>query len=88
MNFVTLFAGILAVWRVTHLFVVEDGPWHIFTRFRRVVVLRCFLCTSVWVAVPFALLIANGWRELVIAIPALSAGAAIIDRVTVRTNPT
>lgn len=77
--------AVLAVWRITHLVVAEEGPWRIFARVRGVVpALTCFYCASVWTAIPFALLIARGWRSIALCIPALSAGAIVIERLTAR----
>jgi len=83
--------AVLAVWRVTHLIVAEDGPWDLFVRLRRGGtaiglgrLLTCFYCASVWVAIPFALLIAHDWRSIAICIPALSGGAILLERITDR----
>lgn len=91
MNAVILIASILAVWRVTHLVTVEDGPWDLFRRLRALAaklhlerLVGCFLCFSVWAAIPFALLIARDWRSLVVIIPALSGGAILLERITTR----
>lgn len=82
---------LLAVWRVTHLLVHEDGPWDVLVRLRSAAgallldrLVSCFLCTSVWVAVPFALLITVRWRELVVLVPALSGGAILLERIPQR----
>ncbi len=52
----------LATWRITHLFVEEDGPADLVLRLRRAAgssalgpVMDCFYCASVWVALPIAL---------------------------------
>ena len=89
MSPIVFIAAILAVWRVTHLLVVEDGPWDVLRRVRALGeriglerLINCFLCCSVWVAVPFALLVARGWMEIAIAVPALSGGAILLERVT------
>ncbi len=86
--------SVLAVWRVTHLLVVEDGPWNVFERIRNggkaiglERLLLCFYCASVWVAVPFALIVTRDWRALVLLIPALSGGAILLERVTARDEP-
>jgi hypothetical protein len=91
MNAISFFALVLAVWRVTHLIVVEDGPWNVLRRMRGIAepiglqrLINCFLCCSVWVAVPFALFLGRDWRMLVIAIPALSGGAILLERATRR----
>ena len=84
--------GILAVWRVTHLLVFEDGAWHFAARLRQRAgigsfwsgLLGCFYCCSLWVALPFALLLGTGWGERILLWPALSAGAIALDQLTAR----
>jgi hypothetical protein len=80
--------GVLGVWRVTHLFNAEDGPWEILVRLRRVAgpsfwgeLLDCFYCLSLWVSAPFALLLSSNWRELLLLWLALSGGAILLERV-------
>ena len=86
--------GILGVWRVTHLLHAEDGPWDVFSGMRRrletgvlFAIFSCFYCLSLWVAIPFALAIASvehaGWAETLLLWPALSAGAIVIERLTI-----
>ena len=65
-----LLLSILAVWRVTHFFWGEDGPGDIVIRIRRLAgdgffgrVLDCFYCLSLWVALPFAIVIGKEWPE-------------------------
>ena len=89
LNFVPVLLATLAVWRVTHLLVAEDGPWNVFVHLRRASArLRagrltdCFYCASVWIAIPFALLIAREWRMIAICIPALSGGAIVLERLS------
>ncbi len=84
-----LVIGVLVVWRVTHLLVAEDGPWDVVIRLRRRAgdgfwgaLLDCFYCLSLWVAVPFALLLGEAWTERLLLWPALSAGAILLERVT------
>jgi hypothetical protein len=86
--------AVLAVWRVTHLLVAEDGPWNMFAQLRRAAaairmerLASCFYCASVWIAVPFALLAAHGWRAVAICIPALSGGAILLERLTASDEP-
>ncbi len=89
MGAVLFFAAVLAVWRVTHLIVVEDGPWDVVRRVRTLGeriglgrLINCFLCCSVWVAIPFALLLTREWKGVAIVLPALSGGAILLERVT------
>jgi hypothetical protein len=86
-----LVLGVLVVWRVTHLLAAEDGPWDIVIRLRQRAgagvwgrLLDCFYCLSLWIAAPLALLLGGGWAERLLLWPALSAGAILVQRVTMR----
>ena len=83
----------LAVWRISHLLAQEDGPFDVVFRLRRKVgqgffgtLLDCFLCLSLWIALPFAFLIADIWIDRVVAWISLSGGAAILFMLTGRTE--
>ena len=89
MSFLGLTLAVLAVWRLTHLLTAEDGPGDILVRLRRKAgngfwgrLLDCFYCLSLWTAVPFALLLAEGWRDGVLSWLAFSAGAILLERAT------
>ena len=84
-----LLLATLAVWRVTHLLVAEDGPADLIARLRGAAqggpfgrLLDCFYCLSLWIAAPFAWLIAADWRGGVLAWLALSGGAVLLERLT------
>ena len=86
--------GILGVWRITHLLHAEDGPGQIVVKLRRAAgdgvlgqAMDCFQCLSLWVAVPFAVLIGQGWLERTLLWPALSAGAIALDVILQRLKP-
>ncbi|HEV2854141.1 MAG TPA: hypothetical protein VHC97_15210 [Thermoanaerobaculia bacterium] len=86
MRFYGLILGTLATWRLSHLLWGEDGPWDLLVRLRRAVgngfwgsLLDCFLCCSLWVAAPFALLLGEGWKERLLLWPAFSAGAILLQ---------
>ena len=86
-NAYTFILGVLAVWRLTHLLNAEDGPLKIFARLREMVgasfvgeLLDCFYCLSLWVAAPFAFLVANHWQEGLLLWPALSGAAILLER--------
>ncbi|MFL6192973.1 MAG: DUF1360 domain-containing protein [Thermoanaerobaculia bacterium] len=91
MGFYGFILGVLAVWRITHLLSAEDGPGDILVRLRQFAgdgfwgaLLDCFYCLSLWVAAPFALLLAEGWREGLLSWLAFSAGAILLERATGR----
>jgi len=87
MSIVWLFAAGLACWRITHLVHAEAGPWQVLARLRDRArgtmwgeAMACFLCLSIWVALPLALLTGAGWSERALLWPALSAAAILIER--------
>jgi hypothetical protein len=89
-----LAVGILAVWRVTHLFYGEDGPWNLMVRLRARAgqgfwgeLLDCFYCLSLWVALPLAVALGEGLWDRVLLWPALSAGAIVLERLTATAEP-
>jgi hypothetical protein len=86
-----LIIGTLAVWRVTHLFAAEDGPWQAVARLRRRTgdgffgqLLDCFYCLSLWIAAPAAWLIGESGKERAVLWLALSGGAILLERATAR----
>jgi hypothetical protein len=93
MRFYWLILGILATWRVTHLLHAEDGPWDLLVRFRQLFgrgffgsLLDCFYCLSLWIALPAAWLLGEGWKERLWLWPALSAGAILLEQATTHRN--
>jgi hypothetical protein len=89
MRFYWFTLGVLSLWRVTHLINAEDGPWDVLARLRQRAgsgfwgrLLGCFYCLSLSLAVPFAFLLGEGWRERLLLWPALSAGSILLDRLT------
>jgi len=79
----------LAIWRLTHLLSLEEGPWSVFLRIRQGVghgfwgqLVNCFYCLSVWVAAPFAYLLPVTWAGRFIAWWALSGAAILLERLT------
>ena len=86
---ISLVIGILAVWRVTHLFWGEDGPWDLLVRLRRLAgnsvaggALDCFYCLSLWIAAPMAWLMGHRWQERVLLWLAFSSGAILLERIS------
>ena len=94
MNFYWMTIGILGVWRVTHLFVSEDGPFDAILRLRHRLragfwgrLLDCFYCLSLWIAAPAAWVLSDGPRSAAMLWPALSAGAILVERLHERLIP-
>jgi hypothetical protein len=85
--------GVLVVWRLTHLLNSEDGPGEIFLKTRQRAgngwpgqLLGCFMCLSLWVALPAAWLISNSWKQRTLFWPALSAGAILLEHAFSRSD--
>lgn len=84
-----LLLGVLCVWRITHLFQAEDGPWDVAARIRRAAgdgflgrLLDCFYCLSLWVAAPLAWFTGRTAAERVLMWLAFSGGAILAERST------
>src|SRR5436305_14904783 len=94
MNFYWLILGILAVWRISYLLASETGPWDFMELVRHRMgngfwreLMSCLYCVSVWVAMPFAYLAGESWKQRLMLWPALSAGAIIVERCIHREKP-
>jgi len=79
----------LALWRITHLLSQEDGPFDAVIKFRKLFgqgffgnLLDCFYCLSLWIAIPFAILLCTEWLEGIITWLALSGGACLLFKLT------
>jgi hypothetical protein len=93
MPFYSFLLGALAVWRITHLFNAEDGPWDLLVKFRRALgtgmaggLLDCFYCLSLWVSAPIAYWVGQGWEERLLLWPALSGAAILLERLSMSTE--
>lgn len=81
--------GTLAVWRLTHLFVAEDGPWDLVVHLRKRLgnsmagkAMDCFYCLSTWMAIPFAMLISVSWTARIICWLSLSGAACLLEQLS------
>lgn len=86
--------GVLSVWRITHLLNAEDGPWDVLVSFRKLLasgiggeLLDCVQCLSLWIALPFALMLGDHWPEKLLLWPALSAGGILLERLSLPNTP-
>jgi hypothetical protein len=77
----------LAVWRVSHLLAHEDGPFAVLARLRQRMgngalgdLMDCFYCLSLWTALAVAMLILNGWRDVLLGTLGLSGAACLLER--------
>ena len=75
----------LAVWRLSHLLACEDGPFDLVVRLRQRVgngfvgsLMDCYYCVTVWIAIPFALLLTHDVIAGLVTWLALSGAASAL----------
>jgi hypothetical protein len=78
---------VFAAWRLTHLFVEEDGPWDLVYHLRKKLgnsiagkAMDCFYCLSLWIAAPFALFVCANWIDRIICWISISGAACLLER--------
>jgi len=83
----------LVTWRLTHLFVAEDGPADVIVRLRRLLgdsvagrAMDCFYCLSVWIALPLTFVVTRTIDALLVW-PALSGAASLLERIGSSNEP-
>lgn len=73
----------LFTFRLSYMLAEEDGPFCVFDRLRvatrKIELLDCAFCVSVWVALLPALLIADGWFTAIVWL-AISASSMFMYR--------
>jgi len=79
----------LAVWRMTHLLAEEDGPWDAVANLRAWLgasilgrLMDCFYCLSLWISLPLAAWLGDGWAAIGVDWLALSGAACLFQRMT------
>lgn len=81
--------GVLAVWRLSHFFVFEDGPFNVVVRLRVMAghsqlgrVMDCFYCASLWLSLPLVFVLADEILESIVLWLAISGGASLLWRIS------
>ena len=80
-----------SVWRLTHLLSKEDGPFDLIVKIRKQAgsgffgsLIDCFYCLSIWIALPFAIVSGQDWKERLLLWLALSGIACLLEKATER----
>jgi len=79
----------IAVWRLTHFFVAEDGPFDVIIRLRKALgsgffneLISCFYCLSVWISLVAAILTGDCLKEMIMLTLFYSGSVILLERVT------
>ena len=93
MNILYLVLSVFAVWRLTHLFNKEDGPFDFIFLIRRKAgnsflgkLMDCFYCLSIWMALPFGIWLGQTWIEKLLVWLALSGAACLLEQATTKND--
>ncbi len=93
MSWLYLVLGSLSVWRITHLLSKEDGPFDIIFYIRKKAgagflgdLLDCFYCLSIWISIPFALLLGENPKEQFLFWLSFSGAACLLEKMTGKKN--
>ena len=93
MNILYLILSAFAVWRLTHLFNKEDGPFDAIFIIRKKAgngffgkLMDCFYCLSIWMALPFGIWLGQNWIEKILVWLALSGVAALLEQATTKND--
>ena len=80
---------LLAVWRITHLFQAEDGPFDLIYKLRLFVgdgffgkLMDCFYCLSIWVSIIPAIYFGFSAASILLLTFAFSGGAILLEKLT------
>lgn len=83
--------GILAIviWRLTHLFSSEDGPFDLIFKFRKLLgnsffgkLMDCFYCLSIWIGLAGASYAGNNTEEIIILCLYYSGAVILLEKLT------
>lgn len=88
-EFIKYLVVTIAVWRVTHLFSSEDGPFDMIFKFRRMLgesflgkLMDCFYCLSIWTGLAASILTGRNLMEILLLCLYYSGISIILERLT------
>lgn len=80
---------LIAVWRVTHLISMEDGPFDIIIRLRKLMgnsffgkLMDCFYCLSIWIGLAAAFLVTLDPKMIVLLCLYYSGASILLEKLT------
>lgn len=91
MNIALFILSSLAVWRITHMFLEEAGPFNIFGKIEQKLykmkhkdggirnLLTCFYCLSIYISLPFSIYLSKNIFEFIVFTLSLSTISIFIE---------
>jgi hypothetical protein len=83
------FVLVVVVWRITHLIGVEDGPFDLIIKLRKLAgnsflgkLMDCFYCLSIWIGFFAAWYAATGFAEIIIFTIYYSGASILLEKIT------
>ncbi len=80
---------LIAVWRVTHLISMEDGPFDVVIKVRKLAgqsffgkLMDCFYCLSVWIGLAAAFVVTLDVKELILLCLYYSGASILLEKIT------
>ncbi|HET7818862.1 MAG TPA: hypothetical protein VFL70_06100 [Bacteroidia bacterium] len=80
---------VIVVWRLTHLFALEDGPYDIIIGLRKILgnslfghLMDCFYCLSIWIGLSAAFYEGSTWQEVILLCLYYSGASILIEKIT------
>jgi hypothetical protein len=78
----------VVVWRLTHLISMEDGPFDLIIKLRKLLgqsffgkLMDCFYCLSIWIGLAAAFLITANWKVILLCL-FYSGTALLLEKIT------
>jgi hypothetical protein len=78
----------VVVWRLTHLISMEDGPFDLIIKLRKLLgqsffgkLMDCFYCLSIWIGLAAAFLITTNWKVILLCL-FYSGTALLLEKIT------
>ncbi|HTJ52916.1 MAG TPA: DUF1360 domain-containing protein [Cyclobacteriaceae bacterium] len=79
----------IAIWRLTHLISLEDGPFDLIIKLRKLLgssflgkLMDCFYCTSVWVGLAGAIYAGENPVQIIALTLYYSGAALLFEKIT------
>ncbi|WP_348797066.1 DUF1360 domain-containing protein [Flavobacterium adhaerens] len=83
------FIIVIVVWRLTHLICLEDGPFDVIFKIRKMAgntflgrLMDCFYCLSIWIGLICAYFLSGIWQEILILTLYYSGASILLEKFT------